>query len=398
MRVGILWKDDYPWEVRVEKIACSLAEAGHEVFILCGNAQGRSRIEKVDRIHVRRLPATRSSFLNSMISIPFYLNPFWFRLANHVVTQEQIDLLIIRDLPLIAVGLWLKRRHHLPLILDMAENYPAMYRENLSVGGMRAVVLWVMKNPKLMAFVERKAIRAVDHTLVVVEESARRVKGLMIPEGTISVVSNTPRVTESGAIRAPLNGQSRSFLRLVYVGAVQEGRGLEVVVRALRALHDKGQDVRLRVVGDGDYMKELTRLVRKERLVNAVEFMGWTLHTQIMKYICDSDIGVIPHRKDAHTDTTIPNKLFDYMAAAKPVVVSNADPLERIVTEENCGLVFASGSSKSLVEILTRMMVDPVSRERMGQNGMEAVRRRYNWDCDAAVLRDVVARVGSVST
>lgn len=366
------------------------------MFILCANVKGRPPVESVDGFHIRRLPATRSSLLNRIISIPFYLNPFWFRLAHRVVVRERIDLCIVRDLPLIFVGVWLKRRYRLPLILDMAENYPAMYREGLRVGGVRAIAQWIMKNPKLMEHVERKAIRAVDHTLVVVEESAQRLKGLGTMAGRVSVVSNTPRIAEPMTIDAPPNRQSRSYLQLVYVGFVQEGRGLEVVVRALRALHDKGRDVRFRVVGDGDYLQRLAKLVRDERLEHAVEFTGWVSHTEVAKHIHDSDIGVIPHPKNAHTDTTIPNKLFDYMAGSKPVIVSDAAPLQRIVTEENCGLVFTAGNAASLADVLLRMMADPASWERMGRKGAAAVKCRFNWARDSMVLRDVVARVGNV--
>ena len=395
MRIGILWKNDYPWDVRVEKIARCLAEDGHEVFILCANVKGRSRAETMAGLHIRRLPATSSPLLNRIISIPFYLNPFWFRMANRVVVRERLELIIVRDLPLISVGLWLKRRRGIPLILDMAENYPAMYREGLHVGGLRGFVQWVMKNPRIMELMERKAIRAVDHTLVVVEESAQRIKKIGAPEERVSIVSNTPRVEVPVSIDPPGDQRSRSYLLLMYVGFVQDGRGLDVVIHALRALHDKGQDVRLRVVGDGDYMKRLVTLVREERLEHAVEFTGWVAHSEVTKHIQDGDIGVIPHPKNAHTDTTIPNKLFDYMAGAKPVIVSNAAPLERIVTEESCGLVFSAGSVDSLADVLMRMITDPRGRKSMGRNGAEAVQCRFNWDRDAVVLRNVVARVGS---
>ena len=391
MKIGIIWKNDFPWDVRVEKIARSLLAIGHDVYILSANTQRRARYETLDGMGIRRLPATPSRWLNAVISIPFYLNPFWFLFASQVVRRERIDLIIVRDLPLILVGLWLKRSFRVPLILDMAENYPAMYREALDIGGWRACVYLIAKNPKIMEFVERQTLGSVDHILVVVEESAERLMRLGIPGGRLSVVSNTPRLEDLDR-PAILEHRPHSWLQLIYTGLVQEARGLEVVVRALLLLRERGLDVRFRIVGGGNYLSRLVEMVREKGLQDAVEFTGWVAHQEVASHVNDADVGVIPHPKNDHTDTTIPNKLFDYMACGRPVVVSSAAPLERIVTQERCGLVFTAGSPENLADVLARISADGAAREEMGRNGAKAVRRRFHWERDAGALRDAVAR------
>jgi glycosyltransferase involved in cell wall biosynthesis len=393
MRIAIVWKNDYPWDVRVEKIARALLSGGHEVFILSANAQGRETSATLDGLHIRRLPATRLRWLNKAISIPFYLNPFWFRLAARVVARERIDLVIVRDLPLILVGVWLKRRFRVPLVLDMAEDYPALYRESLDIGGWRAWVYRIVKNPALMALVERRTLPRVDHTFVVVEESARRLQEqLGVPAARVSVVSNTPRIESLEALAACAARDAHPGLQLVYTGFVQEARGLEVVVQAMALLRARGVDVRFRIVGDGPYLVRLARLVEAEGLHNAIEFTGWVAHAEVARHVRGADVGVIPHPKNDHTDTTIPNKLFDYMACGRPVVVSNAAPMERIVRDERCGLVFKAGSAESLAEVISRMAADPAALDRMGRSGAEAIRQRFNWERHARVLREAVAR------
>ncbi len=393
MRIGIIWKNDYPWDVRVEKIARSLMADGHEVCILSANAQGRARSETLDGLRIRRLPATPSRWLNALVSIPFYLNPFWFLHAYQAVRREQINLLIVRDLPLILVGVWLKGRFRIPLVLDMAEDYPAMYRESIEVGGWRAWVHRIIKNPALMAAVERRTLGQVDHTLVVVEESAKRLQEeLGIPAARISVVSNTPRLETLASIAAAAGCGAQSCLQLIYTGLVQEARGLEDVVEALGLLRARGVQVRFRIAGNGPYLPRLDALVKQRGLQSAIEFTGWIAHEQLSRYVHEADVGVIPHPKNDHTDTTLPNKLFDYMACGRAVVVSNAAPLERIVTAERCGLVYTAGSPESLAAVLARMSADRMALEKMGRNGAEAVRQRFHWELDAAVLKDAVAR------
>ncbi len=393
MKIGIVWKNDYPWDVRVEKIARSLMAGGHDVCILSANARGRARSETLDGLRIWRLPTTPSRWLNAVISIPFYLNPFWFVLGYRVVARERLDLLIVRDLPLILVGVWLKKRFRIPLILDMAEDYPAMYRESIEVGGWRAWVHRIFKNPALMAAVERRTLRQIDHTLVVVEESARRLQRQYdIPAARVSVVSNTPRLENLEPLAASVGPAARSWLQIIYTGLVQDARGLEDVVEALARLHARGLDVRCRVVGDGPYLPRLAKLVSEKGLHSAVEFTGWVAPRELARHVHEADIGIIPHPKNDHTDTTVPNKLFDYMGCGKPVVVSNAVPLERIVTSEACGLVYTAGSPQSLADVLARMSADPAALERMGRNGAAAVRRHFHWERDEGALREAVAR------
>ena len=73
---------------------------------------------------------------------------------------------------------------------------------------------------------------------------------------------------------------------------------------------------------------------------NYVVFEGFQPQEKIPSYIIASSIGLIPHLKTAHTDNTIPHKLFHYMLMNKPVVAANCNPIERILNESNAGLIY----------------------------------------------------------
>jgi glycosyltransferase involved in cell wall biosynthesis len=94
-----------------------------------------------------------------------------------------------------------------------------------------------------------------------------------------------------------------------------------------------------------------------------------------------SDIGLVPHHATESWNTTIPNKLFDYMSMGKPVIVSNAKPTQRIVEEERCGKVFREQDPDDLSRAIVELS-DDVTREEMGQRGRDAVATRYNWSVD----------------
>lgn len=392
LRIAIIWKNDYPWDVRVEKFAKTLSEAGNEVHILASNTGKRPRSECVDNIKIHRLHSSRLSVLNKVISIPFYLNPFWLWMTQRVVVESKIDLLIVRDLPLVPVGIFIKKLHKIPLLLDMAENYPAMYRMRQKKTATGWFANFIFKNPSLMKWVEKLAMRECDHIFVVVQESAQRLLGeYSIPLLSISTVSNTPKLEDFDSYVSLSNGNKISGRRFVigYVGYIQKGRGLETVIAALHELKKIGIAILFILVGSGDYKEELETLANQYQVSDFVEFAGWLDHSVLPETIARFDAGIIPHNKNEHTDTTIPNKLFDFMASMKAVIVSNTRPMERIVAEERCGVVFEGGNAQDLAKVIMKLSRDRKSCLKMGANGRAAIEAKYNWGRDAVILNNI---------
>ncbi|RKY51977.1 MAG: hypothetical protein DRP93_08940, partial [Candidatus Neomarinimicrobiota bacterium] len=125
----------------------------------------------------------------------------------------------------------------------------------------------------------------------------------------------------------------------------------------------------------------------KNGIEKYVFWAGWIDHKELFQFIRAANIGIIPHHRSAHVDTTIPNKIFDYMACELPVIASNAPPMRRIIEETGAGLVFESGNSSDLAQAV----VDVYSSELgFGKNGYSAVSTKYNWSIDKQRLLIVV--------
>jgi glycosyltransferase involved in cell wall biosynthesis len=153
----------------------------------------------------------------------------------------------------------------------------------------------------------------------------------------------------------------------------------------------------VRVVGAGKHAAALRSLTTQLDVNERVRFDGWVDNTLVPGIVADATIGVVPHYSCSHWNTTIPNKLFDYMAAGKPVIVSDAVPAARIVRETGCGLVYSSTDPESLAAAVDRM-ADPAVRVRMGMAGRDAVEAKFNWRTDGAILSQVVESLGMKQT
>lgn len=222
----------------------------------------------------------------------------------------------------------------------MAEDYPAMWFDVIRDKWFKPSN-YIFKNPLMGRLLESYCIRNVSHIFVVVEESKNRLLNTGSNKN-ITVVSNSPLLDNFSATPIAKNRfcWDRNIV-LSYVGYVNKARGLDLVISSLPALLKRFNNICFVIAGDGKYINQLKSLAKKLGITKHVIFLGWVTFTDIPYIISASDICVIPHWATSHKNTTIPNKLFDYMASCKPVVVSDAKPLKRIVEAENCGLVFS---------------------------------------------------------
>src|SRR6476620_1585165 len=119
---------DYPRDVRVEKVAHSLTDAGHEVHLVARNRDRRATREDLPEAHVHRLRPWPflSKRLDAMATFPAFFNPRWISAILGTAKACRAELLMVRDLPLAPTAIAVGRLLRIPVVLDMAENYPAM--------------------------------------------------------------------------------------------------------------------------------------------------------------------------------------------------------------------------------------------------------------------------------
>src|SRR5207253_4642256 len=148
-----------------------------------------------------------------------------------------------------------------------------------------------------------------------------------------------------------------------YLGNLDGSRGLDVVIRAVHALGERGRHIVFRVIGQGPSLEPLRALTRNLGVEDRVHIEGRLPYARVRTLIAQADVGVIPHYATSAWNSTIPNKLFDYMLAGLPVIVSDTRPTARIVKAEACGEVFRDRDVDDLVRCLVRLGDRAVRRE-----------------------------------
>jgi glycosyltransferase involved in cell wall biosynthesis len=401
-RVMHIWYADYPWDVRVQKVIVGLQQRGWSVDVVARNKRNLADEETVDGAAIHRLRSFRSlgRSLNGLLSFPAFLNPRWIKHIWSISRQTKPDVILVRDLPLAPAAIWIGRLLKIPVVLDMAEDYPGLLRVLWETGVAKPLDLLV-RNPTLASFVERWVLRRVDGIVCVIEESAARLRSLGVAEAKIAVVRNTPMTIDvPGNVR---NDQDAGeALLIAYLGLIERHRGVHDLIRAVAECRKRNWPVKLVVVGDGVGLPEIQALAAELGVLGrGVDLLGRLENRRALEVISKANVGAIPHVPCAAWNSTIPNKLFDYMSLGLPVLASDVPPVQRIVIQEACGVCYRSGDIMDLVSKIEELR-SPSARTRMAAAGMAAVAGRYNWmqdseRLDAALRRVVAVSVGSES-
>ncbi len=395
MRICKVWDADYPWDIRTSKVCQSLTAAGHEVHLVARNKARRPVHEVLPEAVVHRLsPWPIGRGLNAATMFPAFFNPRWFHAIHDTAKRINADLILVRDLPLAPTAIAVGRMLGVPIMMDMAENYPAMMR-SLYDNQVHRPWDFLVRNPRAVSAVERWVLRHIDHVVVVVEESRDRLVRLGYSRDRTTVVSNTPPLER---LDASPHVHAAGPLYVNYLGLLEAPRGVGWAIDAIARVAARGVDVRLTVIGSGRE-RDLFEHQAKSLGLSAptIQFTGYLPNLEALRLLSEADVGLVPHQPNESWNTTIPNKLFDYMAAGLAVITSDARPAARIVRETKTGEVFTGSDPESLPDAIERL-TDPGYRATCAEHGRRAVRTKYNWEADAARLLAAIDQTMSAAS
>lgn len=164
---------------------------------------------------------------------------------------------------------------------------------------------------------------------------------------------------------------------VAYAGLHGVANSLEYLIEAVRIIRDEGVGVIL--IGDGVCKEELQGLAARYSLENIL-FLDYVDKEKISAYLKHMDILFIGWRKmPLYRFGVSPNKLFDYMMAAKPIVHA-IDSVNDLVAESGCGISCEAENPQAIAEsILKIASLTPDARKSMGLRGREYVIKNYDY-------------------
>ena len=137
-------------------------------------------------------------------------------------------------------------------------------------------------------------------------------------------------------------------VHLLFIGTLAHFTDLKAVFDSLAKLH-ANNNVKLRLVGDGDKEDKLRELSKTLELWNTVEFRGWRNKEEFPQELAWADIGIVPFHKNLLTDCALPQKAIEYLSFGLPVVSTRLEGAESVLGS-NPDMHFVDNSNEIVSE------------------------------------------------
>jgi glycosyltransferase involved in cell wall biosynthesis len=312
------------------------------------------------------------------------------RLAVEVgrcVGKPEVVFATHTPLPVGLAGIELSRCFAVPFVFEVRDLWPEAL---VNVGALNnpAAVWWLRR-------MARHIYRAADH---IVALSPGMKDGIVRAGIAAEKVTVIPNGSDLDLFRSGLDGRTvhdrlglgRRFAA-IYFGAMGLANGLEYVIEAARVLAERGANqIVLVLLGSGGRRDELESLARTYGLNNVV-FCPAADKEEAARLVAGCDACLTIYRA-AKEHTWSPNKLFDALAAGKPVLINVAGWLRETVEQNHCGRYVDPGRPEALAEALEALSHDPALC-RHGRNARTLggnLTGASGWQLE--VLKDVVDR------
>ena len=366
MKVVMLRSNPIDPDVRLEKEAISLVDAGHSVTLLgwqrFGDAPAK---EKRHRYTIRRVKF-RAPVEKKVI---FYL-PIWWILAFVWLLKEDWDVVHATDLDTYLPAIFAAKLRRKQIIYDIFDFYADMVVLPTFVRNcVAAFDIFLMKYADAVIVVDPSRLQQIDR------------KG----DSSIHVIYNSPKDMPTLSVNNRRD-KDRSFT-ILFAGILTQGRGFEIVIQAAKDVND----VRLEFAGFGYYAEYLRSLSEREPHIT---FIGTIPYDEVIRRTLQSDLLFalydpnVPNNRYAS-----PNKLFEAMMCGKPILVSDGTAMAEIVREEDCGLVVPYGDVDAVKHAILTLKNDPALCRRLGENGRRAYETKYNWKIMEERLLEIYRRL-----
>jgi len=209
------------------------------------------------------------------------------------------------------------------------------------------------------------------HGRIAVSGAARHFINRYFP-GDYRIIPNGVDV-ELFARAEPMEELRDGTLNILFVGRLEERKGLIHLLRAYHRLRKRHVDARLLVVGAGPKLREYRRYVGL-RQIRDVEFVGRVDDLEKARYLASADIFCAPSTGQESFGIV----LLEAMAAGVPIVASDIHGYKQVVQRSVQGLLVEPRNHKQLAAALYALGRDPDLRHQMGEAGM-ARAREYSW-------------------
>jgi len=365
--------DDIPEALQILYTVDALGEIGVDVTLVTPSPRRRIAADHIlgrpisSRVTFHYLPDLRKRWW-----FPFASNkPFYF-LAARALRKLQADVVFVRNLKM--AEYLLRETPQIPLIFETHEVFAQTYREEHPTPTARQrYKLGGLEQREAFVYEHAAGLLALTPLLL---DDIRSTYGVTVP-GEIA-----PDGVDLKQAEAPLMlPQNTGVPMLLYLGSLHPWKGVDTLIRAMKHV-TRGAQLTI-VGGNSARIAELRALAASVGVGNKVIFVGPVEPGRRFEWIHRADVCLLPLTATSiGSRYTSPLKLFEYLAAGKPIVVSDLPSMRAVLEHDKHAVLVEDASPEGFATAIERLLAQPALRTRLGNAAREHA-KNFTWKARA---------------
>lgn len=335
--------NDLVTDNRVHRSCMALMEAGFVVVLVGRLLDDRTPLDRPYKCHRMRLIFRRG---------PFFYVEFQIRLFLFLLFRR-CSLLFANDLDTLAANYLIHRLKRIPVVYDSHE----YFTEVPELQGRAAKKVW--------EWLEARMVPKLRY-MVTVNQSIAKAYSDKYGVHPV-VVRNIPMrsVLEPLMGRAELGLPTDRMLLILQGAGINVGRGGEEAIMAMTHL----PGFHLVIIGGGDAWERLEALVRSMQIGDRVTLVPRVPYQRLMQYTRNADLGLsLDKDLSLNYRYSLPNKLFDYLHAGIPVLVTDLPEVAGLVRSMDAGIVIEHTDPAFIAQRIKALFKDPARLAQLRGN------------------------------
>ena len=385
---------------RPSLFAKNLIKMGHDVTIIAASTvhnsnnknliNGRERIKRIEDDGIQYVLINCMPYCNNGIKRVINILQFANRLHNVLDTLDKPDAIVATSFdPFTCLeGIKYAKRHGINAIAEIADLWPETLIEYTGVSSNNLLVRYLRR-------IEKKIYMDADDIIFTMEGAYKYILEQkweeVIPESKVHYINNGILLERFDYNRAnyavdDLELKSNFLFKVVYTGSIRKVNNLSRLLEIAKCV--KNENVRFLIWGDGDERHTLEQRAKMEVIDNVI-FKGSVEKKYIPYIVSNADVNIM------HSDATSimrfglsANKLFDYLAAGKPIIM-DFDSFKNPIREHDCGTVVTDKTPFAIARVIDEYAL--MSKKRLDEKGRNA--RRVSEEYDFEKLTQKLIRI-----
>ena len=365
------WKDDKEIPDFIYELCKNLTKKNKIIVLAPGHFQSKNyeefdnlKIYRFTYFYPRRLEKLchgfgilfnlKNSFLAKIQVLPFFISQLYN--INRLIKKEKIDLIYANwIIPQGFIATFIRRSCNIPLVT---------YSHGSDV--------FPLKN-KFFKFIQKYTLK--NSEVVIINrfpEFYGKIK--VIPLG-INIKKYTKKYSKREKNEIVEKYGLKNSRVLLFVGRLNELKGVQYLIRALLDINNKFKNVKLLVIGQGPYKTSLEEIVKELNLQNHVIFIGALPKKDIGVYYNLADIFVLPSLSEG-----LGIVLLESILSGTPVIGTNVGGVPDIIKNNETGLLVEPENSIQISEAINKLLNDRILRDKLTENALLYIKNTFSWN------------------